>query len=76
MIVNSKFNKNCKFNELTGKPSILGNCYECVEEFDLPYRDCCLDVCGELEICRNCDKGIYKKRGNQNETELHARVVR
>lgn len=55
---------NCKFNELTSKAPTLNDCDECVEEFDLLYRYCCLDACGEIEICRNCDKGIYKKREN------------
>lgn len=32
-------------------------CISCQEQYQMPYKYCCLDECGQHEFCKNCEKG-------------------
>lgn len=53
----------CLYNELAGSDPTLNDCDRCSDYFDFPYGWCCLEVCGEQEMCRGCERGLYKVKG-------------
>ena len=42
-------------------------CISCQKQYEMPYKFCCLEECGEHEFCRGCNKGIYQKKENKAE---------
>lgn len=49
---------NCQCIEL----AVENACDICKDRFKFPYAFCCLLSCGEMEVCRGCDRGIYLKK--------------
>ena len=52
--------KECLFSKLTGSGHVFNDCDRCNDYFDFPYHCCCLEICGELDICLGCINGLYK----------------
>jgi len=44
---------------------MITDCLDCAEKYSLP-ADCCLEDCGENEVCRSCDKGMYLNKLTNN----------
>jgi len=42
------------------------SCDNCAMTCQMPHEWCCLTICGEVESCRNCNKGIYLEKENKN----------
>lgn len=49
-------NESCRYSK-----NVDANiCEKCAETNNMPYKQCCLEFCGEIEFCRGCKRGICK----------------
>ena len=50
------------------KPFIHNGIYDCKKCMkDAPYLWCCKMTCGEVMMCKGCDKGIYASKEDKGE---------